>query len=37
MSVYRTDFEVECVETKYYRWCNCIFAYLIGLHPFNVL
>jgi len=33
-SVYRPDFEMEFVETKYY---SCVFAYFIGLHPFNVL
>jgi len=25
MSMYTSDFEVDCVETKYYRWCFCIF------------
>ena len=28
------EFEVECVETKYYRWCICIFTYYIGLSMF---
>ena len=32
MWVHTPDFEVECVETKYY---SGVFVYFIGLQPFN--